>query len=116
MRYSFLSVGLLFIFFSCVYHDLEIKKPVEIPQQFDCDAQFISWQNDILPIMVRECATVTCHDGITRLDWRNYALVKQYASSIKTLTQNRSMPFDDVLPQEEIDKIVCWVDKGALNN
>jgi hypothetical protein len=76
----------------------------------------ISWQNEILPIMQTACALSGCHDGVTRLDWRNYDNVKQYAAAIKENTQNKSMPFDSTLPQEDIDKIACWVDDGALKN
>jgi hypothetical protein len=76
----------------------------------------VSWQHDILPIFETSCAISGCHDGITRLDWRNYDNVKNYASSIKENTQNKSMPFDSTLPQEKIDLIACWVDDGAPKN
>jgi hypothetical protein len=76
----------------------------------------ISWINDILPIMTTSCATSGCHDGVSRLDWRNYNEVLQYAQAIKSRTRDRSMPFDKTLPQDQIDKISCWVDDGALNN
>jgi hypothetical protein len=76
----------------------------------------VSWQNDILPIIEASCAVSGCHDGITYEDWRDYDNVKQYAAVIREKTQNRSMPFDRTLPQEQIDKIACWVDDGALNN
>jgi hypothetical protein len=93
-------------------HFLTIKDAdgcmVTLPAPISHGPTGISWQNDILPIMVESCATSGCHDGITRLDWRDYNNVKQYAASIKENTQNRSMPFDGTLPQDEIDKIACW--------
>jgi hypothetical protein len=76
----------------------------------------ISWINDILPIMTTSCANSGCHDGVSRRDWRNYDEVKQFAQAIKRRTRDRSMPFDKTLPQDQIDKISCWVDDGALNN
>jgi hypothetical protein len=76
----------------------------------------ISWQNEILPIMKASCATSGCHDGVSRRDWRNYNEVKLNAEAIKRKTRDRSMPFDKTLPDDDIDKISCWVDDGALNN
>lgn len=98
--------------FSCTYHDLA---PPRDPVQYVCDTT-VSWQNDILPVMITSCATTGCHDGISRRDWTNYSEVKQYAASIKARTQDKSMPFDGPLPQDQIDKIACWVDNGAPEN
>lgn len=103
----FLALSLL----SCVNHDLYPDEPVEEV----CDPK-TSWQNDILPIMTTSCATNGCHDGISRRDWTNYNEVVTYAASIKARTQNKSMPFDGPLPQDQINKIACWVDNGALDN
>jgi hypothetical protein len=99
---------------SCVYHEIS---PEEIPVEPVCDSTtVVSWQSDILPIMVNSCATEKCHDGITRRDWTNYDEVKKYAVSIKKRTQDKSMPFDGPLPQDQIDLIACWVNNGAENN
>jgi hypothetical protein len=97
---------------ACVYHDLHVDEP----SPFVCVPEEISWQEDILPIMQASCATTGCHDGISRRDWTDYDEVKEYATSIKSKTVDRSMPFDGPLPQEQIDMIACWVDGGALNN
>ena len=66
--------------------------------------------------MTGACATSGCHDGISRLDWRDHALVKQYSGMIRSMTADRSMPVDSRLLQQEIDMIRCWVDKGAPDN
>jgi hypothetical protein len=76
-----------------------------------------SWVNDIKPILEKNCAMSGCHNGVSRSnDFREYASAKSYAKSIKTKTQDRSMPFDGSLAQNEIDLIACWVDDGALQN
>lgn len=75
-----------------------------------------SWQHDIKPLITTYCALSGCHNGQSRPDLRLYDKAKQYASQIKTLTQNRSMPFEGTLTQDQIDIIACWVDEGALNN
>ena len=115
MRKS-LSIFSLLFFAACVNHDLNnlVERADEEP--FVCDPD-ISWQNDILPIMETSCATSGCHDGISRLDWSDYAEVKRYATQVKQRTKDRSMPFDGPpLPQEQIDLISCWVDGGAPEN
>ena len=102
------------ILFSCVYHDTSvIEEPVD-PEP--CDPASVSWQRDILPIMINACSTSGCHDGISRRDWKNYNEVRQYADAIRKRTLDRSMPFDEPLPQNQIDLIVCWVEGGAVNN
>jgi hypothetical protein len=93
--------------------DCIIVKRVTVPRGFTA----VSWQNEILPIMTESCAKTGCHDGISRPnDWRIYEQVKQNAATIRKKTQDKSMPFDSPLPQNEIDLIACWIDDGALEN
>jgi hypothetical protein len=76
-----------------------------------------SWLNDIRPIMEKNCAISGCHNGVSRSnDFREYASAKLHAKSIKSKTQDRSMPFDGSLTQSQIDLIGCWVNDGALQN
>lgn len=76
-----------------------------------------SWSGDILPIMEKNCAISGCHNGVSRANnFREYASAKTHAKAIKTKTQDRSMPFDGSLTQNQIDLIACWVDDGALQN
>lgn len=76
-----------------------------------------SWSTDILPIMQSSCATSGCHNGISRTDYRIYTNAKKEAAKIKSLTLDKSMPFDGpALTANQIQLISCWVDDGALNN
>ena len=75
-----------------------------------------SWATDILPIVQTNCALHDCHDGRYRPDLRKYDKAKLYAAQIKSKTQDRSMPFDGSLTQDQINLIACWVDDGAPNN
>jgi hypothetical protein len=76
-----------------------------------------SWTDDIKPIMEKHCATSGCHNGVSRsTNFLEYSSAKTYASSIKSKTRDRSMPFDGSLTQSQIDLISCWVDDGALQN
>jgi hypothetical protein len=67
--------------------------------------------------MEKNCATTGCHNGVSRSnDFREYTSAKTFANSIKSKTQDRSMPFDGTLTQDQIDLIACWVDDGAVLN
>lgn len=110
-RYSF---SLFLLLLSCVNHDLSPEEDIDEP--FVCDST-VSWENDILPIIQTSCAISGCHDGIARTNnWLNYAEVKENVATIRKKTVDRSMPFDRLLPQHQIDLIACWVDNGALQN
>lgn len=77
----------------------------------------VSWINDIKPIIDTRCAKPICHvAGTGRLDLTKFANVQANATVIKTKTQDRSMPFDEPLNQDQIDLIACWVDDGAKDN
>lgn len=75
-----------------------------------------SWNGDVLPLIKNNCALSGCHNGVTRPDLRVYATAKHYASQIKTLTADRSMPFTGSITRQEIDLLACWVDEGAVEN
>jgi len=76
----------------------------------------VSWNNEIKPIMENSCALSGCHNGSSRPDLRKFENAKFYAKSIKSKTQDRSMPREGTLTQQQIDIIACWVDDGALQN
>lgn len=77
----------------------------------------VSWANDVKPIMETYCAISGCHNGISRSnDFRKYNTVRFYSKSIRSKTQDGSMPFDGDLTQTQIDIIACWIDDGMPNN
>lgn len=75
-----------------------------------------SWNSEVRPLIEKSCALSGCHNGIARPDLRIYETAKHYASQIKSLTADRSMPFTGTLTKKEIDLLACWVDEGALAN
>lgn len=81
------------------------------------EATGVSWQNDILPIMTTSCAVSGCHNG-THLprDWRVYSQVNQFKSTIRKRTQDKSMPAEGTLTDDQIALIACWIDDGAPEN
>lgn len=90
----------------------EVELQVTIPQGITG----VSWKNDVLPIVKTSCALNGCHDGLVRPDLSRYDKAKFYAAKMKEFTQDRSMPFEGSISQEEIDLIACWVDDGAPDN
>lgn len=75
-----------------------------------------SWSTEIKPLIQTYCALSGCHNGLSRPDLRLYSKAKFYAAEIKLFTQDKSMPFDGNLTQNQIEVIACWVDDGALEN
>lgn len=80
------------------------------------DQSNVSWNDVIKPIIEKSCAKSGCHDGGARVDLRVFQNAKANARSMKSKTQDRSMPREGTLTQDEIDLIACWVDDGALLN
>ena len=76
----------------------------------------ISFQASIKPIIERSCAIPNCHDGSGAITYLVFENIKANPGDIKARTQAGNMPKDGPLPQDEIEKIACWVDDGALNN
>lgn len=101
--------------------------PVKVVDAQNCAFEFsvtvprgetgVSWVNEIKPIIDTRCAKPICHmAGTGRLDLTKFANVQANAVVIKSKTQDRSMPFDEPLNQDQIDLIACWVDDGAKDN
>ena len=93
-------------------NECSVTLSITIPRGFSG----VSWNNEIKPIMENSCALSGCHNGSSRPDLRKFENAKFYAKTIKTKTQDRSMPRDGMLTQQQIDIIACWVDDGALQN
>lgn len=78
----------------------------------------ISLENDIMPLLATNCALSGCHDGKSGLpNWTVKTTVINNASRIKQKTGSGEMPPGDAtITGDEIERIACWVDDGALNN
>jgi hypothetical protein len=76
----------------------------------------ISFKNSISDIIKNDCAVSGCHNGTRFPDLRTLSSIQSNAASIKSKTANKSMPKGSSLSQDQIDKIACWVNDGALDN
>jgi len=79
----------------------------------------VSYAAEIKPLLDANCNTSGCHaNGFAAGDFTTYAglLSKFDNGSLKKRVVERSMPPTFELPDDEIQKIICWVDAGAPNN
>ena len=75
----------------------------------------VSFSGFIKPLIETKCAITGCHAD-TETHLTNYTEIKAKASQIKTKTGNGTMPKTGSITSEEISKIACWVNEGALDN
>jgi len=90
-----------------------------------CDTSFygrvysgISYEKDVQSIIVSNCATSGCHNGVQKPNLLVFDNVKTYAASIENRVTKKTMPpsYKTPLTSDQIQTIVCWVDDGAQNN
>jgi len=77
-----------------------------------------SYENDIKPIILANCAISGCHNGDNGADkdWTDFSLFQSNAQEVKTRTQNGSMPQTGSITEQQKALIACWVDEGAKDN
>lgn len=98
-----------------------------------CDPDTVYFQNEILPMLISNCAMSGCHnatshqDGVILTDFSNVintGKVKPFNPSKSDLYEsiietdvNKRMPYNlPAMSIENIAKIKKWIDQGALNN
>lgn len=98
---------------SCEYKKGQAPKPIEVVVAGACDS--VKYSVDIQPILNTYCTG--CHSASP--DFTNYVGTKlkvddgTFKNRVITL---KDMPLDGPLSQANLDKIQCWLDKGAPNN
>jgi hypothetical protein len=102
------GVGFSFHMSACLNEDIE-RGICDIP---------ITYSGFIKPLIETKCAIPGCHvaGGSAPGDFTIYGNVNARATAIKTRTADGSMPKVGSITPEEIEKIACWVESGALNN
>ena len=100
---------------SCVNHDFP---------QYTCDSDPLTFDADVLQVVEAKCAIPGCHNGDLGPDfvWTEYPDLAARAENgeLKRRVLNRIMPPsyspNGPLNQEQINILVCWVDKGYPEN
>ncbi len=91
----------------------------DVEPEIDCTGVTVSYATDIVPILTSTCNTTNCHTaGFSPGDFTSYAGLKAKVDngSLRTRIANKTMPSGTTLTDDEIQKIVCWVDAGGLEN
>lgn len=111
------------IFTGCYYDKYDKLYPSATTT---CDTTTVTFTADILPIMNAKCATAGCHDSQTKqngYDMGTYAGVKMVVDDGKLVGcirwDNGFLPMPQGMTKVDdcsINKIVRWVNQGALNN
>lgn len=115
--YSFMLLSVM-MFASCR------NDKIEEPNAFnpDCD-EIISFNAEIISVMINSCATSGCHNqGIASAGYifENHAQIAENAEMILATIRHQpgvvAMPVGQQLPQAFIEKFFCWMEQGKQNN
>jgi len=86
-------------------------------------AEQISFSNDVQPIIMNSCAVSGCHAGANpanNMNFTSYENVFLHRILIGRSVRHESgvtpMPVGPQLSADQISKISCWIEQGALNN
>src|SRR5688572_9296064 len=99
---------------------LEACKKKKKNEDGGLDCSKITYSSDIKPIITANCNASGCHNaGSSFGDFSTYAGLKAKADNgaiNNRVVQGKNMPPSGPLPQDQIDKIKCWLDSGSPNN
>ena len=120
-RIKYLGVVMMIIIgFTSCYYDVE----EELYSTIECFSDNMSYQNDILPIIINNC--YECHsaqNNFGNITLEGYNRISQYVNSgqlegaINHESGYSPMPKNKAkLLDCEIEKIVSWINAGAPNN
>lgn len=128
----FLFTALL-VFESCEHDAFEPVVPTPVTED-PCPTDTVFFQDDVLPILVSNCAFSGCHDrgthvfGITLTDYSNVvnsggivpgdAAASRVFTRISSTVDSVRMPKipNNPLSADQISMIETWINQGALNN
>jgi len=124
-KQKILLVGMMLIFFSACYYD---KKDQVYPQVIvtSCDTTNVTYSTTVTSILNANC--ISCHGSNANslgggIVLNTYATLKPYVTNgnlVNSILQNGKVPSMPLnMPKIDacsINKIVAWVNKGAINN
>lgn len=93
-----------------------------LPETF-CDSLNVSYNIDVKPLALANCATPGCHEpnGGAPGDFTTYAALSGASNAVADriqlpTTNSLHMPQGGVLSQDELNIFLCWIENGAQNN
>ena len=131
--FLFVAVAITIVSISSCKHDPYISPNNTPTISTTCDSDTVYFQNEILPILVSNCATSGCHDNVTA---KKGVVLTSYATIINTAEINTANPSesklysvmvksgDDRMPpspasplsSSQTASVLKWIEQGALNN
>lgn len=75
-----------------------------------CNSATVSYSTEVAPIINTYCNTGGCHSYST------YTQVKSASAAIYSEVSSGSMPRGKSITAAEKQKLLCWINNGALNN
>jgi uncharacterized membrane protein len=111
----FFAASLVVIFLvgeSCVSHDFP---------SYTCPDDDVSYTAEVRNIIDTKCTISPCHGTDPDLpNWDELVTLQEHAEEVKRRVVDRIMPPantpGELLSQEQINTIACWIDGGAQNN
>lgn len=86
----------------------------------DCSKINATYASDVRPVLEANCLSSGCHNSnSTNGDFTSYTGVKvkvDNSSFDSRVIQQKNMPLSSSLTTEQLKKIKCWLNAGALNN
>jgi len=132
LKVPLLLLGILVFWISGCKHDPVISPATQPTISTHCNADTVYFQNEILPLLVSNCATSGCHNNQSH---KHGIVLVDYATVMNTGEINLSNPSsskiyeaiigsDEKMPpspatpltSEQTNKVLKWIEQGALNN
>lgn len=106
-----------FYFASCQTEVFELPQP---PAPDLCDTLIITYQTKVKQIIDANCATSGCHDANSGSgNFTNFNGLKPKLESgffRSRVLRDKNMPPSGPLPQNTLDELNCWLEKGYPEN
>lgn len=138
---SLISLSAIFLFTACHTDPIVVQLPSgnngnsgnngSSGNDNECENGTISFQYEVLPLLVSSCATSGCHDAASH---RDGVIMDSYDNIMEEVNPNKPpskselyqvlvRTDDDIMPpppaspftQEQIDLIATWIEQGAQN-
>ena len=133
VKVTLFFLGFVIIWISSCKHDSYISADQPPTISTHCDSDTVYFQNEILPLLVSNCATSGCHNNQSH---KHGIVLVDYATVMNTGEINISNPSsskiyeamtgsgDEKMPPspatsltiEQTNKVLKWIEQGALNN
>lgn len=113
-----LSALLIFALPGCRNNKEELLYPGSISPA-NCSTVSAKFAADVFPIITTKCAIPGCHDATASggAIFQNYTQISGKKDRIyQRAVIEKTMPKTGFLTTDELNKLKCWIEGGALNN